>query len=139
MRIETSQISYATAHRSASAAMVIDETLRVSGPALDKVQLSGLAQSFSNSGSDDLSDLEPKDRLALLAIWALLGQKIRFHRFRPPGANGGAAGASGGVAATEVHRRIELRSEAEQTSLQARGVVAWSKPRTAAGFNSPRS
>ena len=128
MIIEASQLLYATAHRSASATAVIDETralrrnphIPAPPPAGDTVQLSGIGGGDTQSGSDDLSDLDPKQRLAALVLQYLLGQKIRFMR-ASHGAPAAASNASPGTPA--ARRTIEFHSEMEQTSFQAQGVV----------------
>jgi hypothetical protein len=149
VRIEASQVSYVTAHRSVSATAAFDETLGragTSGPiavtagvplaAADTVRLSAQAGSYGASDREDLQDLDPKQRLAVLAIEALLGHRIRLSRSHPGAAaacnaTGAQATAAAPAAASapstastgEVHRRTELHYEKEQTSFQAQGVV----------------
>jgi hypothetical protein len=137
MRIESSQISYLTAHRSASATAIINETLvgaRTSDAkgvaasatgaqrtAADAVQLSPVAGSAAASDLEDLPDLDPKQTLAVLAIEALLGHRIKWFHFHPsPTA---ATPRSPAAAGPAVVRRTELHSESEQTSFQGQGVV----------------
>jgi hypothetical protein len=145
MRVESSQVSYVTSHRSASAAVIIDETLvpartadaravaasgnGVQPVAADKIQLSVMTGPSAASDGEELQDLDPKQRLALLAIEALSGQRIRWLRFHPPastkGAGGSAAvtGSAGNAGTTVVRRRTELYSESEVTNFEARGVI----------------
>ena len=142
MRIEASQVSYVTTHLSANATAVIDETLfrprtfaRQSGApspqgvqpvAGDTVQLSELA-GFGKGDLEELKDLSPKVRLALRAVEALLGHKIRLFHFpsRVPSRAGDSSATAGASAARaqEVHRRTEFHSEVERTSFQAQGAV----------------
>lgn len=136
MRIESSQISYLTAHRSASATAIINEALvgaRTSDAkgvaasatgtqrmAADAVQLSPVAGSAAASDLEDLPDLDPKQTLAVLAIEALLGHRIKWFHFHPSPA---AAPGSPAAAGPPVVRRTELHSESEQTTFQGQGVV----------------
>ncbi len=147
MRIESSQSSYEATHRLATQTTVIDETLDRPGFAteraavlrtvtqpvtVDTVALSGVAQASASTNRDDLSDMDPAQTLAALAIEALLGHRIRWVRLRP-GASGNAdaAGAARVTAgATQVHRRTEIRSESEQTTFQATGTVETADGRT---------
>ncbi len=133
MRIEASQLSYVTAHHSASATVVLDETLtrtptadtRTATP-VDTVQLSGRTGLSAASGYDDLNDLDPKQRLAILILESILGHKIRLMRSSSCGAAPAAsvpANAPASAPTVEAHQRIELHSEVEQTSFQAQGVV----------------
>jgi hypothetical protein len=123
MRIEASQVSYVATHRSESATAVVDQTLarpRAATQAVDTVQLSAPAWS---SGRDDLQDLDPKQRLAVLAIEALLGHRVTLLRFHPGAEAAPDAAGAQATGTAEVHRRVELHYEAEQTTLQAQGVV----------------
>src|SRR6185295_8479743 len=131
--IESSQISYVTSHRSTSATAVLDETVALprafgsrtaaasrpwTSPALsDHVQLSVRAGSSTASDREDLQDLTPKQRLAVLALEALLGRQVRLLHGRSQTA------ARGGGGPQQVHRRTEVHSESERTSFQAQGVV----------------
>jgi hypothetical protein len=69
--------------------------------------------------------MDPKQRLALLVLEALLGHRIQLLRFRPTAAGGPAVGG-----APQVHQRTEIHSESEQTSFQARGTVETGSGRT---------
>jgi hypothetical protein len=123
MIIDSSQVSYVTAHRSESATAVIDQTLvrarpsraRAAPLAADTVQLS------SPGDREDLQDLNPRQRLAVLAIEAILGHRISLARFQRPSAAPAASAAN--AAAAQVRRTTEMHSESEQTSFQAQGVV----------------
>lgn len=147
MRIESSQVSYVTSHRSASSTVVIDEGLsdadaqRGSGSgvppvAVDRIELSPVASSVSASYSEDLQDLTPQQRVAAMIIEAMLGYRFRGERFRTPataasgttgtrssGVEQSSAPAGAGAGAAEVHQRTELHAESEQTRFEARGVV----------------
>jgi len=141
MRITSSQLSYATAHSLISIDTVIDETIarpRISSPdvatdsraamqslASDTVGLSGLASAYAAAGRDDLQDMDPKDRLAALAIEALVGHRLRWMRYRPTVAGGPPAASNG-----QAHQRTQIHSETEQTSVQAKGTVETGDGRT---------
>lgn len=140
MRIEGSQISYAAQHSAASTTVLIDETVvraRVSplkaapeakAEPVDTVRIFLRARAPEGGDDGDLQGLNPAQRLAVLAIEALVGHRIKLLRFRPQdGAGSGRANAAAGSgndgAVQTVHRRTEVHSESEQTSFQARGVV----------------
>ncbi len=131
MRIEASDVSFVSAHRSVNATAMIDETLsrpRTSNANFrDTVQLSALAGAALVSEREDLQDLDPKQKLAVLAIEAILGHKLKLSRYRPAAASKATASAA---SAAEVHRRTELHYEKEQTSFKAQGEVVTSDGRT---------
>jgi hypothetical protein len=141
MRIEASQVSYVAAHRSVDATTVIDETLVRPGTPdpevvaaastataqptpMDTVQLSGLA-GLSGSDLEDLRNLTPTQRMALLAIETLVGHKIKLlHLSLRPAGSTATTSAPAGSGAASVHRLTELHAESEQMSFQAQGVVS---------------
>jgi hypothetical protein len=125
MRIQSSQVSYVATHAAASTTAVIDETLvrpraasvsQTRPPAGDQVRLSNLAGSTVDR--DDLQDLDPKQRLAILAIEALLGRQIRWLR-----SHGAPVKVPTTAAAATVRQHTEIHSESELTTFQARGSV----------------
>jgi hypothetical protein len=138
MRIESSQVEYLTRHDYASTTVVTDETLPgasikdakaggasttgVQPTAGDTVQLSQRAESFQADDREDLQGLDPKLRLAVAALEALLGHQIRLKgaHGQAPKSGTATAPAAGGA---EVHRRTVLHSEAERLNFQAQGVV----------------
>ena len=75
-------------------------------------------------------DLDPKQRLALMAIEVLLGHKINLSPWHGASAATGTATASAPAGDGEVHQRTEVHSEAEQTTFQARGAVETADGRT---------
>lgn len=150
MRIESSQVSYVTSHRSESTTVVIDEGLvrartsgadaqRASGSgvppvAVDTIQLSPVASSLNASYSEDLQDLTPQQRVAAMIIEAMLGYRFRGGRYRAPAtaasattgarSNGFAqSSAPAHAGAAEVHQRTEVHAESEQTRFEAHGVL----------------
>ena len=140
MRIESSQVSYATEHSSVSATAVIDKStarsrasvvrpvaaspVQAQAQASDSVQISGLLGTSGEDGLQDLQGLTPKQRLAALAIQLLVGHKIKWlHLPSSAGNNTAAASTPANNGTAEVHRRTELHSEMEQTRFQAQGVV----------------
>jgi hypothetical protein len=134
MKIEASQVSYFTAHRSESATEVIDETntrrpastIQAQANLRDTVKLSGAGGPSAAIGDDELNDMDPKLRLAWLVIESLLGRKLGLRRVGStvvaPG-RGVAASVGAPAGTVELHRRIEVHSEMEQTKFQAQGVV----------------
>ncbi len=135
MRIETSQFLYLTTHRANTTTGVVDETvtgtrtesLRSEPPPPDSVHLSGISAGI-DADLGDLQDLDPKQMLALLAIEALLGHKIKLARFSsraPAGARDTQSAAT-----VQVQHRNELHSESERTGFKAQGVVTTSDGRT---------
>ncbi len=133
MIIGSSQISYGTTHRSASAAAVIEEAVvRPRGTVTqlrrppDTVQLSTEACDCR----EDLRGLDPKQRGAALAFEAMAGRRIQWVNFSggssaPPPAPVPTAAVSApqADAAPTATRRTEYYAEFEQTSFQAEGVV----------------
>ncbi len=143
MRIDSSQVAYQSQYRSTNITTVIDQTLSRPAAAsasaipaqhVDKVQLSPLAGASAASSYDNLDDMDPKLRLAILILESLLGHKIKLYR-----AQGGAcavaassaqAAAQAAPAAPEIRQRTEIRSESEQVSFQAQGVAETSDGRS---------
>ncbi len=141
MKIESSQISYATAHRSATSTLKIDDTLgtaratdsrakslsmdQLRATGLDSVQLSGQAAQSSGSASDDLGDLSPAQKIAVMAIRVLLGHTFKFSRTPQRQANAPETTAAATTPAepAPIQRHVEMHSEAEETNFQAAGEV----------------
>jgi hypothetical protein len=138
MKIDASQVSYWSAHRSASATETIDETFtrgrtadRAAATAstalpqaepMDTVQLTGAKGSSTTSDYDELKDLDPKQRLAVLVLESLLGHRIKLMHLSSS-ATSALAGAPPAAGGGQVHRKIELHTETEQTSFRAQGAV----------------
>lgn len=127
MRIGSSQLTYAASHEAVSSTAVVEQQLispralrQIERSARDSVELSGATNTQSQ---DDLSELGPKEKLAVLAVEAMLGHKIRYYR----SARGGGASAGNGNGAAAVaapaRQRTEVHSESEQTNFAAKGVV----------------
>ena len=130
MRIEASQLSYVSAHRSASQTVAID---RVSGrtrnslaglrlSATDSVQLSSFAASSSAAEAASPNDSDAKN-LAILLIEQLSGQKFKWFGSGQTGGSRSAPAALNSVSTGNTRQRIEIHSESEQTGFQAEGVV----------------
>jgi len=143
MRIESSQLSFATEHSLATTDTTIVQTIArpvsLTAPSInpqpavqsgyaDTVNLSGLASTFAGGGRDDLEDMDPKERLAALAIEALVGHRINWLHYRSTGAS--AQPATSGAGAAQAQQRTEIHSETEQTSFQAKGSVQTTDGRT---------
>ncbi|MCC6538927.1 MAG: hypothetical protein IT162_15340 [Bryobacterales bacterium] len=135
MLIGSSQISYGTSHRSASAAAVTEEAIvrprpvasrpRPAPPRLDTVDLSAAAASCDCR--EDLRGLDPKQRAAALAVEAIAGRRIRWVNFSPgsaaPPAARPAPVAASMPSAPTATRRTEYYAESEQTNFTAQGLV----------------
>jgi hypothetical protein len=87
----------------------------------DQVQLS------TGSSAVDLSQLSPQQKLALLALEALLGHPLRWLNARQAAI---VSGSSTGAAAAVVRERVEIHSESEQSSFEAQGQVQTADGRT---------
>lgn len=140
MKIAASQLTYSSAHLSATAVEVVDETItrrisdtpspsstnQVQGNLADTVQLSARGAT-ALSDYAELEDLDPKEKLTILVLESLLHRKLRFMNRSSSAAaslSDAAANAAQSTRVAEVHRRTEFRSEMEQTSFQAQGSVA---------------
>jgi hypothetical protein len=62
--------------------------------------------------------MDPKERLAALAIEALVGHRIQWLHYHPTSVNGGGTRQT-----TQVHRQSQIHSETEQSSFKAKGAV----------------
>ncbi|MFN7934469.1 MAG: hypothetical protein U0R19_14150 [Bryobacteraceae bacterium] len=116
MRVESSLLSYQTAHQLTSATRISDAT--ITPPSTDTVSLSPLAAS---STPTDFEDLDPKQQLALLILQALLGQRVS--RSHAPATRPSTNPNTAAPVAVQIHRRTEVHAEAEQMSFQAQGAV----------------
>jgi hypothetical protein len=54
----------------------------------DRVEISAPARAAAIGGRDDLQEMDPVERLAAMAIEAMVGHRIRWLGFRPPVAMG---------------------------------------------------
>src|SRR6185437_293030 len=54
----------------------------------DQVEISGAARSAAIGGRDDLQQMDPVERLAAMALEAMVGHRVRWLGFRPPVAIG---------------------------------------------------
>lgn len=127
MRVESSQLALAATHQAESKTVVLDEILVRSRPstgprlraiAMDTVEVSAPGWVSAELNRDDLQEMDPKQRLAALAIEALLGHRIRWRRSQP-----GTTGSSSAPAVEQVRRRTEYHAESERTSFRAEGSV----------------
>jgi hypothetical protein len=121
MRVESSMVSYAAEHSSVSATVAIDETFVRTLPP-DSVELSDSAMAAVSDDLDDLEGLDPKQRLAVLILERMLGQRIQWRRAEE-------AATVPARRTVVMRRRTEVHSESEQTSFRARGLVETSDGR----------
>lgn len=133
MIIGSSQISYGTTHRSASAAAVLEEAIvrpRTAAPRPVQIRRPPDTVQLSSEACDcreDLRGLDPKQRAAALAVEAIAGRRIRWVNFSggspaPAAAPLNSPSASAPETPTAT-RRTEYYAESEQTSFQAEGLV----------------
>jgi len=150
MKIESSQVSYVTAHVATSTSVVADQIVarqalqsrlattsagRNQARQGDSAHFSASAASAAASAAsddDELKNLDPKQWMVVLILKSLLKQKFKLMHFSAGAATANTATAPGRAAsaAGEVHRRIELHSEMEQTSFHAQGTVQTSDGRS---------
>lgn len=92
------------------------------GPAIsagaDQVEISGAARSASIGGRDDLQQMDPVERLAAMALEAMVGHRVRWLGFRPPVAIGDEGPEIPQAAQAEAEK------EAEQARAQADAKAA---------------
>ncbi|MBS1829477.1 MAG: VCBS repeat-containing protein [Acidobacteria bacterium] len=117
MRVESSRLSFQTAHQLASATRVTEAA--IPPRAADTVSLSPLASASAATYDVDFEDIDPKQQLAMLILQALLGQRLSAHH---PSAARATTNAATPVA-VQVRRRTEVHTESEHMSFQAQGVV----------------
>jgi len=84
----------------------------------DQVEISGAARSAAIGGRDDLQQMDPVERLAAMALEAMVGHRVRWLGFRPPVAIGDEG--------PEVPQaaQAEAEKEAEQAQAQADAKAA---------------
>ena len=146
MKIEASQVSYVTTHVAARTSVITDQivarqasqsrlatasTGRIQASQRDSAHFSASAASAAASDDEELKNLDPKQWMVVLILKSLLKQKFKLMSFSAGAATAGTAtAATSAASAGEVHRRIELQSEMEQTSFQAQGTVQTSDGRS---------
>ncbi len=134
MRIDSSDVSFATAYRSDNVTISLDRThartspvttaaattTRVRPAAADTFQLSRYATA-AGGDREDLQDLTPAQRLGWLAIEALVGHVTKFVRFHAP--SRAAVSTAATAAAGQITQHSEFHAEMEKSAFEAQGTV----------------